>query len=56
MFKALWLNISLILISPVTFAQVEKEVDPPFNIKTITLVQNNQNIEFSTYHLPQPFL
>jgi hypothetical protein len=43
MIKALWLNISLILISFVTFAQVEKEIDPPFNIKTITFVQNNQN-------------
>ena len=43
MFKVLWLNISFILISFVTFAQVEKEIDPPFNIKTITFVQNNQN-------------
>jgi len=43
MFKAIWLNISLILISFVTFAQVEKEIDPPFHIKTITFVQNNQN-------------
>lgn len=43
MFKALWLNISITLISFVTFAQVEKEIDPPFNIKTITFVQNNQN-------------
>jgi hypothetical protein len=43
MFKALWLNILFILISFVTFAQVEKEIDPPFNIKTITFVQNNQN-------------
>ncbi|MDH4403126.1 MAG: DUF5103 domain-containing protein [Flavobacterium sp.] len=43
MIKALWLNISLILISFVTFAQVEKEIDPPFHIKTITFVQNNQN-------------
>ena len=43
MFKAIWLNTSLILISFVTFAQVEKEIEPPFNIKTITFVQNNQN-------------
>ena len=43
MFKTLWLNILFILISFVTFAQVEKEIDPPFNIKTITFVQNNQN-------------
>jgi len=43
MFKVHWLNISFLLISFVTFAQVEKEIDPPFNIKTITFVQNNQN-------------
>jgi len=43
MVKALCLNLALILISFVTFAQVEKEIDPPFNIKTITFVQNNQN-------------
>jgi len=43
MFKVLWLNISFILISFVPFAQVEKEIDAPFNIKTITFVQNNQN-------------
>lgn len=43
MFKNCWLNISFLLISFVTFAQVEKEIDPPFNIKTITFVQNNQN-------------
>lgn len=54
MFKALWLNISLILISSVTFAQAEKEVDPPFNIKTITLVQNNQN-SIPLFSLNDPF-
>jgi hypothetical protein len=43
MFKVHWLNISFLLISFVTFAQVEKEIDAPFNIKTITFVQNNQN-------------
>ena len=43
MFKVLWLNISFILISFVPFAQVEKEIDAPFNIKTITFIQNNQN-------------
>jgi hypothetical protein len=43
MFKVHWLNISFLLISFVTFAQVEKEIDPPFNIKTINFVQNNQN-------------
>jgi hypothetical protein len=54
MFKALWLNISLILISFVTFAQVEKEIDPPFNIKTITFVQNNQN-SIPLFSLNGPF-
>ncbi len=54
MFKALWLNISLILISFVTFAQVEKEIDPPFNIKTITFVQNNQN-SIPLFSLNDPF-
>ena len=54
MIKALWLNISLILISFVTFAQVEKEIDPPFNIKTITFVQNNQN-SIALFGLNDPF-
>jgi len=54
MFKAIWLNISVILISFVTFAQVEKEIDPPFNIKTITLVQNNQNA-IPLFGLNDPF-
>jgi len=54
MFKAIWLNISLILISFVTFAQVEKEIDPPFNIKTITFVQNNQN-SIPLFSLNDPF-
>lgn len=54
MFKALWLNILFILISFVTFAQVEKEIDPPFNIKTITFVQNNQN-SIALFGLNDPF-
>jgi hypothetical protein len=54
MFKAIWLNTSLILISFVTFAQVEKEIDPPFNIKTITFVQNNQN-SIALFGLNDPF-
>ena len=54
MFKAIWLNISVILISFVTFAQVEKEIDPPFNIKTITFVQNNQNC-IPLFSLNDPF-
>ena len=54
MFKTLWLNILFILISFVTFAQVEKEIDPPFNIKTITFVQNNQN-SIALFGLNDPF-
>jgi hypothetical protein len=54
MIKALWLNISLTLITFVTIAQVEKEIDPPFNIKTITFVQNNQN-SIALFGLNDPF-
>jgi hypothetical protein len=54
MFKTLWLNITLLLISFFTFAQVEKEIDPPFNIKTITFVQNNQN-SIALFGLNEPF-
>jgi hypothetical protein len=54
MFKTLWLNITFLLISFFTFAQVEKEIDPPFNIKTITFVQNNQN-SIALFGLNEPF-
>jgi hypothetical protein len=54
MFKALWLNIALLLISFLTFSQVEKEIDPPFNIKTITFIQNNQN-SIALFGLNDPF-
>jgi len=33
-----------LLFSISSFAQAEKEVVPPYNIKTVTFVQNNQNI------------
>ena len=33
-----------VLISSSTFAQAEKEIAPPYNIKTISFVQNEQNI------------
>jgi hypothetical protein len=39
--KTLLLVLSIVSFS--LFAQVEKEVVPPFNIKTITFVQNNTN-------------
>lgn len=54
MFKFRGLNIALVLISFVAFAQVEKEIDPPFNIKTVTLVQNNQN-SIPLFGLNDPF-
>lgn len=43
MSKVFSLKFFLFFISIATFAQVEKEVEPPFNIKTITFVQNGQN-------------
>ena len=54
MFKILWLYIPIILISFAAFTQVEKEIDPPFNIKTITFVQNNQN-SIPLFSLNDPF-
>ena len=43
MSKISFLSILLFLISLISFAQVEKEIAPPYNIKTVTFVQNNQN-------------
>ena len=37
-------SICAVLFSLISFSQVEKEVAPPFNIKTISFVQNGQNI------------
>lgn len=34
----------LLFIATTTFAQVEKEIAPPYNIRTVALVQNGQNI------------
>ena len=36
--------IILVLTANTAFAQAEKEVAPPYNIKTISFVQNEQNI------------
>ena len=33
----------LLLITAISFSQVEREVSPPYNIKTVSFVQNNQN-------------
>jgi hypothetical protein len=37
------LSSCLFLITVISFAQVEKETSPPYNIKTISFVQNDQN-------------
>lgn len=26
------------------YSQIEKEIEPPFNIKTVSFVQNNKNV------------
>ena len=43
MAKFFIIKIVLIFISATVFAQAEKEVEPPFNIKTVSFVQNGQN-------------
>ncbi|MBG6186283.1 type IX secretion system plug protein [Flavobacterium sp. CAN_S2] len=46
--KNSFLNITFLLLtvfcSYISFAQAEKEIAPPYNIKTISFVQNDQNI------------
>lgn len=37
-------SVGLLLVALVSFSQPEKEVIPPYNIKTISFVQNDQNI------------
>lgn len=44
MLKALFQKIILLFIITSTTAQVEKEVAPPYNIKTISFLQSNQNV------------
>ena len=40
-----WFVLSVFLISNfVAFSQVQTEIAPPYNIKTVSFVQNNQNI------------
>lgn len=43
MFKKGFLITFALLITKTVFSQVEKEIVPPYNIKTISFVQNNQN-------------
>lgn len=37
------LSICLLLITALSFSQIEKEITPPYNIKTVSFVQNDQN-------------
>lgn len=43
MSKALFIKLTVLLLSLHSIAQVETEIVPPFNIKTVTFVQNRQN-------------
>ena len=44
MFKALFIKTVLLLCFISGFSQVETEVLPPYNIKTVSFIQNNQNV------------
>lgn len=44
MLKNIFFTVSFLLISNFASAQVEKEIVPSYNIKTITFVQNGQNV------------
>lgn len=44
MFKDVFQKIALILIVSSTFAQSETEIFPPYNIKTVSFVQSNENV------------
>ena len=48
------LKLILVLISFSAFAQVETEIAPPYNIKTVTFVQNGQN-SIPLFGLNDPF-
>lgn len=43
MLKNIFFTVGFILISSLAFSQFEKEMAPPYNIKTITFVQNDVN-------------
>ena len=38
------ITLLLFFVSSFTFAQAEKEITPPYNIKTVSFIQNEQNI------------
>lgn len=54
MLKNIYFTLSCFLISVLVFSQVEKEIMPPFNIKTVSFVQNNQNV-IPIFKLGDPF-
>ena len=44
MLKSLYTTLLLVFAFATSIAQAEKEVNPPYNIKTISFLQNGQNI------------
>ncbi len=42
--KSFLLQLILLLVFSISIAQIEKEIVPPYNIKTVSFVQNGQNI------------
>ena len=42
--KSFLLQFILLLVFSISIAQIEKEIVPPYNIKTVSFVQNGQNI------------
>ena len=44
MFQFIKTTILLLFISLSTFGQIQEEIIPPFNIKTISFVKGNQNV------------
>lgn len=43
MYKNILFTAILLIFSSISDAQEEKEINPPYNIRTVTFVQNNQN-------------
>ncbi|WP_294818758.1 DUF5103 domain-containing protein [uncultured Flavobacterium sp.] len=43
-----------LLFSFIAFAQVQQEIAPPYNIKTVSFIQNNENV-YPYFRLGEPF-
>ena len=43
MFKNILFSVVLFVFSSISNAQEEKEINPPYNIRTVSFVQNDQN-------------